>query len=143
MINAAVFSKAEKVVWIGEDLYDYRVGGGTSGSTEKTMHELEELYLWRKNYLLNADADIAYHRANLAQVLNNAVWYAHYSKKVMSREKICNDMAAVIADIADIYPDFQHRNAYDLNIPMTDEEFRDIYHESPLVIIKQKILKFT
>lgn len=104
MINAAVFSKANTVVRILDELYNYRIGGGSSRSTEKTMHELAELYQWRKNYLLNADADIKYHKANLAQVLNAAIYYAHYSKKLLRREKICEELSCTIADIEAICP---------------------------------------
>lgn len=142
MINAAVFSKADTVVEIPDELYDYRVGGGSSGSTEKTMHELAELYRWRKNFLLNANADNNYHQPNLDQVLNVAAYYAHFSKKLLSREKICMALADVIADMESISPNYQHKNAYDLNIPMTDEEFKNIYHEQPTVVIKQLLLRF-
>lgn len=141
MINAAVFGNANTVVRISDELYDYRVGGGSSGSTEKTMHELAELYRWRKNYLINADADIKYLKANLAQVLNVAIYYAHYSKKLMGRVRICNELAAVIDDIEEFCPNYRYKKDYDLNIPMTDKEFKNIYHESPLVVIKQHLLR--
>lgn len=141
MINAAVFGKANTVVRILDELYDYRVGGGSTGSTEKTMHELAELYQWRKNYLLNANADNQYYKANLAQVLNIAIYYAHYSKKLHSREKICSELASVIDDIKVFCPDYKHKDAYDLRIPMTDKAFKNIYHEAPMVVIKQMILR--
>ena len=141
MINAAVFNKAEKVVRIPDELYDYRVGGGSSGSTEKTMRELGELYRWRKNFLLQAEADNKYHKTNLAQVLNCAVYYAHFSKHVLSRESICSELACAVVDIESICPNYQHKEAYDLTFPMTDQEFKDIYRESPVVIIKQTVLR--
>ena len=141
MINAAVFSKAEKVVRIPDELYDYRVGGGSSGSTEKTMRELGELYRWRKNFLLQAEADITYHKANLAQALNCVVYYAHFSKYVLSRESICSELACAVVDIESICPNYQYKKAYDLTLPMTDQEFKDIYHESPVVIVKQIIMR--
>ena len=141
MINAVVFGKANTVVRISDELYDYRVGGGSSGSTEKTMHELAELYRWRKNYLMNADADIKYHKANLAQVLNVAIYYAHYSKKLIGREKICYELATVIHDIEEFYPNYKYKNPYDLSIHMTDEEFKNVYRESMTVVIKQLILR--
>lgn len=142
MINAAVFAEADIVVKISGKLYDYRTGGGSSGSTERTMVELMELYRWRKNYLLTANADIKYHKANLAQTLNVAVYYAHYSKKLLSREKICSDLAYVISDIEQMCPNYKHKNAYDLNIPMTDKAFKSIYQESPLIAIKKYLLRF-
>ena len=141
MINAAVFGEANTVVRITDELYNYRVGGGSSGCTEKTMHELAELYRCRKNFLVNANADNQYYKANLAQVLNVAIYYAHYSKKLLSREKICSELASVIDDIEVFCPDYQHKIAYDLNIPMTDGAFKNIYHESIMVVIKQMILR--
>lgn len=141
MINAAVFSEADTVVKIPDKLYDYRIGGGSAGSSARTMYELSELYRWRRDFLFTVNADIKYLKVNLAQVLNVAIYYAHYSRKTLSREKICSELACVIADIERIAPNYQHKNAYDLTIPMTDKEFRNLYHESPMVVIKQKLLR--
>lgn len=141
MLTSAIFSKADVVVMISDQLYDYRVGGLSHNITEKTFHDLSELYRWRKNFLLAENADMKYHKNSLAQLLNSGICYAHYSKKLLSREKICSELAYPIADIESICPNYRHKNAYDLSIPMTDEEFRAIYHESPLVVVKQILLR--
>ena len=141
LINTAVFSKADRVVRICEELYDYRIGGSSSNFSEKTMQEMVEVYRWRKNYLLNVKADIKYHKANLSQILDVVVYSAYNSKRLLSRKKICLGLAYVIADIEHVFPNYWHKDAFDLNIPMTDKEFKNIYHESPLVAIKQRLLR--
>lgn len=141
LINTVVFSKADKVVLICDALYDYRIGGGATNCSEKTMRELAQLYQWKKNYLLSVNADIKYHRANLDKILHAVVYLVHSSKKVLSREKICSDLTCIIADIDQIYPQYKHKNAFDMNIPMNDKEFKNIYHESLLVTIKQMLLR--
>ena len=141
LINTVVFNKADKVVWICDEFYEYRIGGGSSNCSEKTMREMAEVYQWRKNYLLTLNADTKYHRTNITHVLNTVVYYAYTSKKLLSREKICFELASAIEDMEQICPDFWRKDAFNVRIPMTDEEFKNIHHESPLVVIKQMILR--
>lgn len=141
MTNTVIFSHAGKVVLTSEKLYAYRVGGGSSNASEKTAHDLAILYLWTKNYLLNEKVDIRYHTANIANILNWSLYYAHCSKRTISREKFCSNLADVITDIDQFCPNYWHKDAFDLNITMTDKEFKNIYHESPMVVIKQWLLR--
>lgn len=141
LINTVVFSNVNTVAFLCDELYDYRIGGGSTVCTEKTLQELAGVYRWRKAYLLSVNADISYHKANLDMVLHSVIYLAHCSKKILVREKICAGLAYVIADIEEVFPNYKHRQVYDLNIPMTDKEFKNIYRESPLVVIKQLILR--
>ena len=142
LINTVVFTNVNKVALLSDELYDYRIGGGSTVCTEKTLQELEEVYRWRKDYLLNVNADISYHKANLDTVLHSVIYLAHINKNLLSCEKICEELSYVIADIEEVCPNYKHRKAYDMNSPMTDKEFKNFYHESPLVVIKQIILRF-
>lgn len=141
LINTIVFSEADRVIILSDELYDYRIGGGSTVCTDKTLRELSVAYRWRKDYLVSVDAEINCHKANLDMVLHAVVYLANKSKQLLSREKICTALAYVIADIDWISPNYKHKDAFDLNIPMTDKEFKNIYHESPTVIFKQYLLR--
>ena len=140
-MNTAVFDKVDKVVIISDKLYLYRTGGSSLNGTEKAMQDLSKLYDYRKNYLLQEHAESQFHISNLTQILNMAVCLAHYSENVLSRDKICLNLANVIEDMNVLYPSYRHKKAFDLNIPMTDREFKMLYKEATLIRIKQILLK--
>lgn len=140
-MNTALFDKAEKVVILSDRLYLYRTGGSSLKGTEKAMHDLSELYRFRKNYLLQENAAEEFHKTNLAQTLNVAVCLAHYSDKILSREMICSKLENVIEDINLLHPNYRQKDAFDRKIPMTDEAFKKLYQESVSVRVKQLLLK--
>ena len=140
-MNIATFDKAERVVVLNDKLYLYRTGGSSLNGTERAMQDLSKLYCFRKNYLLKENASREYLKSNLAQILNMAVCLSHYSEKILSREMICSKLDNVIADINAFHPNYRYKDAFDLDIPMTDMAFKKIYCEAVSTRIKQLLLK--
>lgn len=140
MMNAAIFSKADKVVFTEEALYLYRIGGLSRTFYDRRIEELVALYEWRKTFLMAHEADVIYHRSNLAQVLNSMIYFAHYSKEKVRRDVICKKMKPVIDDIDVFYPDYKHKNEFNPKNSMSDGEFRKLYKEKIVVKLKRFLL---
>jgi hypothetical protein len=141
MINLLLFHEAQKVAVTNEMLYFYRYGGGSKVLNGKWISELQELYLWRNDFLKKANLSYLY-KDNLAQVLNAFLYY--YSKtRGIEKIEIKTDLSYVIADIDKYYTDYIYADYFRNIDDYSSAQLKSVIKDPINVKIKQKCLKLT